>query len=135
MSKELSDFLGGDGLPQLAPDLTSPLSPPRFVTVTSVNASAGLTTLINISGKSRIGSIIVTDLTPSTSYPFELTLDGTIVYSSTHTTAASGGDSNTITIRPDHRPILVKSSLLLKVNGAANSDTAVGATIEVDLLK
>lgn len=73
---------GGGGLP-LAPDLTYPADKQAIVIYTNVSgidASAGLTTLLSLTGKFSIASLLMTSLTANDIAQVRLTVDGIIIW-------------------------------------------------------
>jgi len=104
MTIKLSSKSGGS-LPRLAPDLTYPgdrlTSTIQFSSVTGIDASSGLTTLLNLSGKFYIDFLEIDSITAETN-TCKLTVDGVVVWNDTYATGTSDyllgsrGVSNTI---------------------------------------
>ena len=128
MSELLSSITGGGGLPQLAPDLTYPSSlgvNRGYVWVTGIDASAGLTTALSLTGKFAIDLLQFVGLT-NESITVKLTVDGVIIWNDTYVTGAttlrlfglneSGGEDTPSTMQ-------CNESLLLEIQ--TTTDTSI----------
>jgi hypothetical protein len=125
--------LGGGGLIRLAPDLTFPTSINRGTLLqqtTGIDASASLTTILNLTGgRWDVKYLRLEELTAE-SLIVELTVDGVVVWSDTiPTTAATehllGATSNGTSVIAESYQCL--SSFLLKVKTA--TDTSIRFTM------
>ena len=121
---ELSDFLGGTGL-KLAPDLTygaSTFSANLDTTVSAVDASAGLTEILALSGRFVVSAIYMNGITTDDLTRVKLTIDGVVIWDGVP--AGNGSSTNYFigagTIR---ERFLVESSLSFEVQTA--TDTSI----------
>lgn len=82
----------GSGIPELAPDLTFPsslLSTAGYVSDTGIDATAGLTTVLSLTGKHKIDAMWFDSMT-NESITVVLTVDGVVIWNDTF---VSGGTS------------------------------------------
>ena len=83
MTIKTSSLGGGGGLPRLAPDLTWPAdtsgSSPQII-LTGIDPSAGLTTVLSITGTKGYISLLYLSGCISENFTIKLTVDGTIIW-------------------------------------------------------
>ena len=112
--------LGGSELPKLAPDLTAPTTwegQRPFVRITGINASAGLTTVLSISGKGVVSYAAFIDLTAA-SNTIKLTIDGDVIFNDDWTTTGTNPaiiGAATATSDFFYDPVSFNSSFLLEL--------------------
>ena len=116
------------GLPQLAPDLTFPatlLGQNGFANVSAIDASAGLTTALSLSGKFAINLLTFNSLS-SEVITVKLTIDGVVIWndSSTANINLQLLGSNTRADANVPESITCNTSLLLEVQ--TTTDTSIG---------
>lgn len=74
---------GGGGIPELAPDLTFPSDTQNGLkttkSVTGIDASSGLTTVLSATGKFILRHLIFTELTNADTMTFKMTIDGEVI--------------------------------------------------------
>lgn len=100
-AKTLSSLIGGGGV-RLAPDLNYPLDNANTVykVVSGIDCSAGLTTVLSLTGAWTIGSILITGLTVNDVALVKLTIDGVVIWNvdpntnSTSSAVVGGGTSS-----------------------------------------
>ena len=89
----LNSLVGGGGVPQLAPDLTYPSSKAssgnNYESITGIDASSGLTTVLNLTGKHVVSLLWFRNMTTENNR-VRLTVDGTVIWDDTYTMAAGG---------------------------------------------
>ena len=80
--KSFLSLAGGQVVPQLAPDLTSFSSSNSAgqVFVGAINATAGLTTLLSLTGKFGISMLYLSGLTTNDVEGVKLTIDGVVIW-------------------------------------------------------
>ena len=124
---------GGGGLPQLAPDLTYPSSrltaSSTWQRIAAINASAGLTTALSLTGKYAVTYLLFRSLS-SESVTVKLTIDGVVIWNDTFTTATTMAlfGNNSSTGAGSEEVLQCNSSLLLEIQ------TATDTSIDLDYL-
>jgi len=122
MTIKTSSFSGGGALPRLAPDLSFPSDITQgsypIVTITGIDASAGLTTALSLTGKFSVSVIQFQNL-PTDNVTFKLTVDGVVIWNSTPTLTVTAisllGRATTFL-----DPIQCNASFLLEVQTTAD---------------
>ncbi len=128
--KPLQSIAGAQPLPKLAPDLTSWSdrdNATSYVRVTGVNCTAGLTTMLSLTGKFLINIIFLEQLSANDVEGIKLTIDGVVIWSETGLSSNSASEpvlgqtdgDNGMQIRCD-------SAFLLEVD--CISDTSIAIT-------
>lgn len=116
------------GMQKLAPDLTR-LSQQAgandpYITITGINASAGLTTALSLSGRFSLSWLEFTNMTAENN-TYKLTIDDVVIFNDTFSSPTSlmliGATSASNQIVDG--PYLVEKSLLLEVQTA--TDTSI----------
>lgn len=120
----------GSGLVKLAPDLTYPSSlngSSPHILVTGIDASSGLTNLLNLSGKYIVSALYILDLTAE-SITVKLTVDGVIVWNDTFVTStilSLLSPSYNSESHPSYGPaIRCDSSFLLQLQTTSDADVS-----------
>ncbi len=132
-AKTLQSLAGAQFLPLLAPDLTSwsdRVNGQAYASVTAINASAGLTTMLSLTGKFLIDILFLDSMTSNDVEGVKLTIDGVVIWSET------GLSSNGVTepilgqSDADHgHQIRCDASLLLEIDTTA--DTSIDLIYQV----
>ena len=130
---KLDSYLGSSGYAQLAPVVGSVEYGTDAITVSAVDATAGLTTLISLTGKYAVTYINISDLSTTTTYTFRLTIDGVLIFNSAFTTSGAGTTGNNFEVL-NGMAVLANTSLLLEFDASVSGDTSVGATINARLI-
>ena len=123
--------LGGGGLPRLAPDLTFPSGLTGSTTqtiyqISGIDASAGLTTAINLSGKWEVSAAAFRNLTAESS-TFKLTVDGVVIWNAAKVTGTAqvllGGALNSADTDVNNydTPIQCNTSFLLEIQTTSDN--------------
>ena len=126
--KTLSQIIGGGGLVSLAPDLTWPSgrqsTPLEYVQIAAIDASSGLTQIINLSGKFVIYYAELINLTAENN-TIKLTVDGTVIWNDTYATGATDsliGANTSTTSGQSSEAITCNSSFLLEYQTQTDTD-------------
>ncbi len=129
--KTLSSVIGSALLPTLAPDITYPAdkySNTNYKVITGIDASAGLTTALSLTGRFVVAFL---GFTSQESEPirYKLTVDGVVLWDSSHTPPSSaldvlvGGSGIPNVHAANDLTIPCEASLLLQVHTA--TDTSI----------
>lgn len=117
----------GDGV-MLAPDLTFPssrLGRTNYVRVVGINATAGLTSVLNLTGKFSVDLVRLTELTTET-ITVKLTVDSVVVWNDTFTCSSFLPLIGSPTGDADMSPsIICQDSFLLEVQTTADSNISL----------
>ena len=83
---------GGGGLPKLAPDLTYPDSKAtnnNYISVTGIDATGALTTLLSLTGKYAITWFQIQNMLAE-AVTVKLTIDGVVIWNESYTNGGTG---------------------------------------------
>lgn len=132
MTIKTSSLGGGGGIPALAPDLTWPaskaVSSVGYKRITGINATAGLTTALSLTGKFLINGLIFDSMTSET-YTVKLTVDGVVIWNDSMTSIGSstlvlyGSASSSFSNSTNELGFICNTSLLLEIQ--STTDTSV----------
>lgn len=133
MGTSLAGLVGGGGgssLPMLAPDLTYPndrlQASATIKRITGIDASGGVTTAINLTGKYMVSFLRLASLT-NESLLVKLTVDGTIIWNDTITSSGTTvsllGTERATANQTVPETVSCASSFLLEVQTA--TDTSI----------
>ena len=115
----------GGGLPQLAPDLTYPSDKASSTTtyriITSIDATAGLTTALALSGKWSVSNLYFSNMTTET-VTIKLTVDDVVVWNDTFTSGTSERLLGATSVIPIPEAYGCKSSFLLEIQTATDNN-------------
>ena len=129
MTIKLSSFGSGSSGVTLAPDLTFPStrSSGSAYIQQSIDATGGLTEVLNLTGKFVIDAILYSGLTAET-VTHKLTIDGVVIWDDTFTSSAVFqplGFIDGTNVSASMAPITCNSSLLLEFQTATDPNVVV----------
>lgn len=116
---------------KLAPDTTFPDdatfgNPTPYISITGIDVSSGLTTLLSLTGRHVVNMLMLTSLTSATSMDLRLTIDGVVIWDDTFTApAVEFAILGSRTNPGNSEPIIVESSLLLEATQSGETDAGV----------
>ena len=129
MTIRTSSFSGG--LPRLAPDLAAPTTwagQRPSITITGINPSAALTTVLSITGEKGVINYSYFDNMTAENYTVKLTVDGSVIYNDVwavaNTAPTFNGAHTTSSFYTD--PIYYSTSFLLEIQ--STTDTSIDYT-------
>lgn len=128
-----TSLLGGSsGIPTLAPDLTWPnsklISNTGYKQIAGIDATAGLTTALSLTGKFLISGLLFDDMI-SEAYTVKMTVDGVVIWNDSIASVTStalvlyGAASNSFTNSTNEPGFICNTSLLLEIQ--STTDTSV----------
>ncbi len=125
-TKTLSSLIGDNALPKLAPDLASwsdRANGAAYVVVSGIDATAGLTTLLSLTGKFLIDTLFIDSMGANNAAEIKLTIDGVIIWNETGLSSNSVGEPVIGKLDGTHgHQIRCDSSLLLEIKMTSDND-------------
>jgi len=123
VANELALPIAPNALVRLAPDLDFPASGATYKIITGINASAGLTTAISLTGKFCI-TLLRLDAVAAENVTIKLTIDGVVIWDASFVSSNSTQNLlNGLAAGIPQEAIQCNSSLLLEVQMA--TDTSI----------